>query len=527
MESAERFGARAALSVDGRSVTYGELRESACAIAATLQTCQGLSSTPLTAVFARRGLTAFRGILGALLSGRGYVPIDPATPAERARAMFGRAACRSIVVDAAGAARLEILLDGADKTLVLLPECEDPDSLRLRWPEHRFLGAADLLDASDWVSPASDPDSIAYLLFTSGSTGTPKGVMVAHRNVTAFVDYMAGLYEVSELDRFSQMFQLTFDLSVFDMFVCWRRGAHLVCPSPKALLNPGRFISDAELTVWFSVPSTVSFMSGLGKMRPGAYPNLRLSLFCGEPLPVATLRAWREAAPNSIVENLYGPTELTVACTRFRWSDLADSDHHELGIAPIGEPFPGMIALVADASLREVDRGEVGELLMTGPQMSLGYLNDPERTAQAFVRPPGRSEIYYRTGDRVRRATEARPMAHLGRLDFQVKVLGHRVELGEIEAVIREESGLAGVVAVGWPRTESGFGGVEAFVEGDIDRERLSGRIAMRLPEYMAPRRIHVMSRLPRTSSDKLDRQALMNWLGENSERRCHDAKRN
>jgi acyl-coenzyme A synthetase/AMP-(fatty) acid ligase len=256
-------------------------------------------------------------------------------------------------------------------------------------------------------------------------------------------------------------------------------------------------------------------MKQFGMLKPGAFPSLRWSLFCGEPLPLASTAAWQKAAPNSSIENLYGPTELTIACTRFRWNESVPSTHCELGIVPIGTPFPGMAALVVDEELREVGPGETGELLMTGPQMSLGYLDDPGKTAIAFVAPPGRTDVYYRTGDRVRCATVERPMTHLGRLDFQVKILGHRVELGEIEAVMREESGLPGVVAIGWPVTESGFGGVEAFVEGDIDVAQLRTRASMRLPDYMTPRRIHAMAHLPRNSSDKVDRQALTKWLGE------------
>jgi amino acid adenylation domain-containing protein len=429
--------------------------------------------------------------------------------------MFRRAGCRSLIADAAGGARLGGLLDGAEPTLVLLPETDDLAELRRRWPAHTFRGAAELAKSGVPVTPPDDRDAIAYLLFTSGSTGVPKGVKVAHRNVTAFVSYMAELYGITEHDRFSQMFQLTFDLSVFDMFVCWERGACLCCPTAKGLMNPGRFITDIEPTIWFSVPSTVAFMRHLGKLKPGAYPSLRWSLFCGEPLPLTSAEAWAQAAPNSIIENLYGPTELTIACTRYRYSPQTASAHSEQGIVPIGDPYPGMAALVVDDGLREVEPGETGELLMRGPQMSLGYLDDPEKTAIAFVVPAGQTDVHYRTGDRVRRPKDERPMTHLGRLDFQVKVLGHRVELGEIEAVIREESGLPGVVAVGWPVTESGFGGIEAFVEGDIDVAQLRTRVATRLPDYMTPRRVHAMARLPRNSSDKVDRQALTKWLGE------------
>jgi acyl-coenzyme A synthetase/AMP-(fatty) acid ligase len=170
--------------------------------------------------------------------------------------------------------------------------------------------------------------------------------------------------------------------------------------------------------------------------------------------------------------------------------------------------------LVVDENLKEVRPGEEGELLMNGPQMSLGYWQDPEKTAAAFVVPPGECEVFYRTGDRVRRPVGNAPLTHLGRIDFQVKILGHRVELGEVEAVVREATGLDGIVAVGWPVTPSGYGGVEVFLEGTAsDREAIRTTVASRLPEYMVPRRLHFLDRLPRNVNGKFDRRAMLKLL--------------
>jgi amino acid adenylation domain-containing protein len=511
--SAGRFGGRPALAVPGETLTYDELLARAQALAATLQ-ARDPGGVPLTAVFGYRSRTAFAGVLGSLMAGHGYVPLNPNFPQDRTRAMLQRSGCRSIVVDQACLAQLDgVLAEAAPGLLVLAPDISDVADLRARWPAHTVLGALDLAPTGDWRAPPTDPDAIAYLLFTSGSTGIPKGVMVAHRNVIAFVDYMAELYGVTETDRFSQMFDMTFDLSVFDMFVCWERGAMLCCPSQKTLIKPGQFIREMELTIWFSVPSTAIFMKQLGMLKPDRYPTLRLSLFCGEPLPAASVVAWSEAAPHSLIENLYGPTELTIACTRYRWDPQRSPDQCEMGIVPIGEPYPDMDVLVVDDSLRQVAPGDTGELLMTGPQKSLGYWNDPDKTAAAFVTPPGHDQVFYRTGDRVRRPFADKPMTHLGRVDFQVKIMGYRVELGEIEAAIRDATGLDGTVAVGWPVTPSGYGGVEAFVEGRGDPATLREAVSRRLPDYMTPRRIHFLERIPRNSNDKFDRGALNKML--------------
>jgi acyl-coenzyme A synthetase/AMP-(fatty) acid ligase len=187
-------------------------------------------------------------------------------------------------------------------------------------------------------------------------------------------------------------------------------------------------------------------------------------------------------------------------------------------VVPIGEAFPGMVPLVVDEGLNEVMPGQDGELLMTGPQLSLGYWSDPAKTAVAFVRPPGRSEIYYRTGDRVRKSGNG-PLLYLGRIDSQIKILGHRVELGEVEAVVREESRIDALVALAWPKTEGGAGGVEVFLESEAPptSSDLKERVAARLPTYMVPRRYHYLPQLPLNTNGKYDRQALTRYLEKHS----------
>lgn len=515
LRSTDEFADRPALLVDGETLSYRELAESALRIAATLQSRRDPSAPALTAVFAYRSVPAFAGVLGSLLAGNGYVPLNRTFPVGRTRIMFEQAGCTSLIVDQGSLPQLDELLDGRTAPLlVIVPDMSDVGELQRKWPNHLFLGSADLEPSSDWREPDVERDAIAYLLFTSGSTGIPKGVMVAHRNVRAFLDYMLARYEITEHDRLSQMFDMTFDLSVFDMFMTWERGACLCCPSQKALMNPSGFIKQTGVTVWFSVPSTAVFMKRFGALKPGALPNLRLSLFCGEPLPIAVATAWAAAAPDAVLENIYGPTELTIACTHYRWDPDRSASESEIGIVPIGDPFPGMRVLVVDGALNEVEPGQDGELLMTGPQMTLGYWKDPIKTAAAFLVPPGKSEVYYRTGDRVRRPIGSAPMTHLGRMDSQIKIRGHRVELGEIEATVRDASHLDGVVAIPWPVTENGCDGVEVFLQCEpIALEPLREMIAAKLPDYMVPRKFHFLKSLPLNVNGKFDRKALAERL--------------
>src|SRR5437773_4029983 len=276
LRSCEQFPTRRAIDVAGREVTYQQLAYLASRLAATLQAGAVLGAVPLTAVFAYRSETAYAGVLGVLMAGHGYVPLNRTFPVDRTRLMLERSMCRSVIVDAGSEPQLEALLRGIDTPLVIVcPDCAEVTELAAKFPAHRIIGANELADAEQWRPVAVSVDSIAYLLFTSGSTGQPKGVMVSHANVLHYVDYMANRYGIKSSDRLSQTFDLTFDLSAHDLFVTWGSGACLCVPTQKQMIKPGAFINDARLTAWFSVPSTAVFMRRLGDLKSGLYPHLR------------------------------------------------------------------------------------------------------------------------------------------------------------------------------------------------------------------------------------------------------------
>jgi non-ribosomal peptide synthetase component F len=335
-------------------------------------------------------------------------------------------------------------------------------------------------------------------------------------NICHFIDAAVDRYAVTEHDRFSQMFELVFDLSLFDLFVAWERGACVCCPDQGDALLPARFIVESGISIWFSVPSLAVSMRRLGMLEAGLYPGLRISLFCGEALLTDIAEQWSTAAPNSVIENLYGPTEVTLACTWYHWDPRQSPAESEHGIVPIGDPFPGMTALVVDEDLREVPPGQSGELLMSGPQVVPGYWNDPQKTGNAFVIPPEKDTLYYRTGDLVRQPSSGQPLKYLGRIDQQIKIRGNRVELGEIEAVLRDAAGVDIVVAVGWPITPAGADGIVAFIgSSDVDLDHVRELAKRRLPPYMLPREIRLTDDIPLNPNGKIDRKALIGRLTE------------
>ncbi len=542
LASADHHGERPALEVDGEQFSYAALRERATAIAATLQAARaehgvaraehgaartehgasGDSASSLTAVLVHRSVEGFAGILGALCSGHGYVPMLPSLPPARIALMLARAQTRELVVDREGQAALSPVLALCERPMLVLVLAATPGelaALSAAHPSHTLLGPADMATAADYHRAEVEPDEVAYLLFTSGSTGSPKGVMVAQRNIARFLDVVIERYELRETDRFSHLFEITFDLSVFDLFAAWRVGGCLCVPNMKQRLLPNCYVVNSTISVWFSVPSAALLMKRMRSLLPDSLPGLRLVLFCGEALPVSLVQSFAEAAPNAVIENIYGPTELTLACTHYRWAaesvavSVAESESE---VVPIGDPFEGMRAKIVDADLLEVAPGETGELIMAGPQCALGYRGDPERTAAAFLVPPGETEIFYRTGDRVRRpAQPGVPMTFLGRLDSQIKINGYRVELGEIEAVLRREAGVDAAVAVGWPKTPGGAAGVIGFMVaepgslGVADIDALLERMAVSLPRYMVPKDIVLLSDFPLNANGKIDRKAL------------------
>lgn len=489
LRSAAQQPDRPCLRWSGGELTYAEMAGRVGGIAAAVGDC------PRVAILADRTPTAYAGVLGTLVAGAAYVPLNLAFPAARNRAILERSGAMTVIADEAGIAALPEVFSGLSSPRTVVADGVD-------------AVPAALDPTQEAVTTA--PETLAYLMFTSGSTGVPKGVAVSHGNVRAFVDRMMQRYGPTPEDRMSQMFDLTFDLSVFDQFMAWEAGALLVCPSRADLVNPAGFIQRNELTTWFCVPSVAMFMRRLGSLAPAAFPTLRWSLFCGEPLPAGVAGAWAVAAPSSTVENLYGPTELTVACAVHRWDPEASPRQSIHGVVPIGEPLAGLHAIVVDPSLNEVPPGGHGELLVAGDQVTLGYWNDAERTDAAFVTPPGHTETFYRTGDVVTRTDADSPLCYLGRIDHQIKILGHRVELLEVEAALRSASGRDSVAAVGWPRTESGAAGVVAFVAGGgEDLTRIRAKLASRLPPYMVPRRIHTLPELPLNANGKVDRGAL------------------
>ena len=511
-----------ALVLGGRAHSYGQLLRACRKIAAAVRT---FSTRPFCGVLGSGTISAYENVLGVLLAGRAYVPLNPSFPASRTAYMLAESEADLVLVDAAGEAVLPRVLGLLDRPFtIVLRDAADASGYKGSYPAMNFVTAQELdilahAVAGPGMAPTTSPYPAAYLMFTSGSTGRPKGVVVDHANVRRFIDSVRALYDFGPDDRFSQMFDLTFDLSVFDMFLSWEVGASLWVVPHRARLAPVAFLRNSRLTVWFSVPAVGAYMKRLGALRPGNFPTLRYSLFCGEPLPVSIARAWQEAAPRSRLLNLYGPTELTIACAHYGWKGEDSLPECAHGLVPIGHVFPGLESAIVDSDLSPVPDGENGELCIRGPQASPGYWRRPDLTARRFVSMPwaaGDGNRWYRTGDVVRR-TASGEMVFIGRLDHQVKIRGYRVELGEVEARLREFARTEFAVAVPWPLAEGGAAsGLVACISGSsVAEQAVLDGCARTLPDYMVPQRLLRMEAMPLNVNGKVDRNALSAIVGE------------
>ena len=325
---------------------------------------------------------------------------------------------------------------------------------------------------------------------------------------------MQQMWPLKPEDRCTQIYDLTFDVSVNDIFSCWQAGACLYVVPEAALLCPVDFVRKHDLTCWGSVPSSLAFIKRFNKLKPDSLPGLRYSFFCGEALPTDMAVAWAEAAPQSRVINLFGPTEATVAITAY---ELDRNDIPEYPLMPIGQPFCGQAAVVLNKSGELQLGGEVGDLYLGGSQLVPGYWQDQQRTDRVFVEQQvdgADTSRWYKTGD-LSSVDERYGLIFHGRSDFQVKINGYRVELSEIEGVVKSFVNCAWAVAIPWPidKVTGSASGIVVWVSGNlpesVDLSSIPALCGQKLPAYMVPSAVYWMDTLPRNANGKVDIAAL------------------
>ena len=464
--------------------TYDELHELALTWAGTVLAETGKPKA--IGVLAGKSKEAYAGILAGLYTGITMVPLQPAFPAARTKQMIEAAGVEALIAEPASASALDQLrAEGVDIPAFF------PDTTQTA---HRLARPRPVA-----------PDDVAYILFTSGSTGKPKGVPVIHANTDHYFRLLDERYDFGPEDGFSQFFDLNFDCAMFDLFCAWGCGGTLVSLTAAGVRDLPAFLRDNGITVWFSTPSAISLFRKLNGLHD--LDGLRWSFFAGEAITCQDAAEWAAAAPGSQVENIYGPTELTITVTRHVWSDVSERIAVN-GVVPIGVVHEGHDWLLLDPD-GQVSLTE-GELCIAGPQLTAGYL-DPAQDEGRFLERDGLR--FYRTGDRVRRA-QTGDLLYLGRLDNQVQVHGIRIELAEVDQALRECDGVEDAVTVAFPVDD----GVElaAFYTGtEVPAAVLARALSRTLPKAVLPRRFTRLPEFPLNSNRKIDRTVLTRWALE------------
>jgi amino acid adenylation domain-containing protein len=505
-ESASIHPSRLALYSDGKEYSYREVLDQVIRVASWLY---GDGTPPKrVGILASRSLDACVGILAATWVGAAYVPINLALPETGVIGILNRSGLDALVADITGSKMLSPAVLESCPSKVLAWRVHIPAAATSRITNYDELPFSVRLKDPIHVDPATP----GYMIYTSGSTGVPKAVAVPVGAVDHLLRALDVNYPLTQDDRAAETSSTSFDISVYNMFSTWRAGASLHIIPANQSMAPAKFIQEHQLTAWYSVPSTAAVMARMGLLKPDAFPSIRQTLFCGEPLLSSTAAAWQAAAPSSTVTNMYGPTEAAVMCLG---EDYAPGCALTRDCVAIGRPYPGMKAAIASPELQWVSDGVDGELLLSGPQLALGYLDDEEMTRTRFVLIDG--ERWYRTGDLAQRDSSG-VFHFLGRIDHQVKVLGYRVELGEVESHLRDVTGCNSVAALAWPQYGGSASGIVAFLGGfSGPTSHIKAAMQQRLPAYMVPTRIHVLPELPLNNNGKVDRKNLQVLLARES----------
>lgn len=488
-----------------RTVSYGEM-------GAVVQRLAGRLSKDgrprRIGILATRSFEAYAGILAAGFAGAAYVPINLKWPEQRIATLLGLMELDALVADVHGAALLSPAVLAAAPDLVIIADAAAEPTPRAGQSIIR-LGAIEPMTLAEPVPVG--PEELAYIIFTSGTTGLPKGVMISTGSLANYLIESRSWTNLTPEDRLAETCDVTFDLTVHNLFLCVEAGASLHILSALEMMAPGRFVRSRSITVWMSVPTLIAMMRRNGALKPGIFPSLRLSIFCGEPLPVAAAEAWAAAAPNGVVENIYGPTEGTVICLRQRLTNPPVATESR-GILAIGTPYDSMEIAILDSAQNPVDDGVPGEIALSGPQLALGYLGQPDQTADRFRMIRGKR--WYLTGDLGLR-DENGIFHHLGRTDNQVKVKGNRIELEEVEAHLRRAADTDVVAVVAWPVVDGSAQGLVGFCVSTRTSQEIADQLLSSLPRYMLPDPIEVMESLPVNINGKVDRRALFLRLDE------------
>jgi amino acid adenylation domain-containing protein len=508
---------RPVFAMPGTSLSYGDLADRAARLAYVL-TAQGVRRGDRVGLYFQKSIESAIALYAVMQAGAAYVPLDPAAPTSRTRAVLQQCGARVLISHDAQAGKLpEVVCEGLE-TVIGPAKALGSHVTTVPWSE-----AMQADPAPACVAHASEMD-LAYIIFTSGSTGAPKGIMHTHRSGLSYSRMAGALYGLTPDDRLASLSPLHFDMSTFDYLCGPQHGATtMIVPDPYTKLpaSLSELVQDEALTIWYSVPFALTQMLLYGAMEAHDLSSLRWVLFGGEPFAPKHLAALTDQLPRARFSNVYGPAEIN-QCTHFhlppRWRE-AD------GQPPIGTECANVDALILDEAGQPVDPGQTGELIVKSPAVMRGYWGRDDLNDKTLIRRPGAggvADLWLRTGDLASRRADGLLCFH-GRADRQVKVRGYRVELDEVEDALASHPAVEEAAA--FPvRLSEALTVIEAAVTAQPGRalasEDLLRHASARLPAYAVPARLDVVESFPRTSSGKIDWKTLGSAAEDRSKER-------
>lgn len=484
-----------AIIVEDKTYTYKDLFLIASKISKLLK-----SDEKVVGVYTDYSVYTYASIIAILLNGKGFVPINKKFPKDKLCNIFISSGVKTILCN-------------KNSTSELIPiQSETNFEFVINDFFHEEINTDDTITN---INIDFSPSEIAYILFTSGSTGIPKGIGITNKNFQSFIKAItqSNNYDFNSSDVFLQIFELSFDVSIACTFIAWEVGACLTPVSTDGIvfINALETIKKYEVTVVSMAPSALVYMKQLGLLDEFSFPKLRYTLFTGEALPFNLVKSWQQVAKNSIIENAYGPTEVTVWSSIYRIDEKNTPNEIINGLVPIGKVLNGVSYRICDDKLNPINTGEFGELLLYGDQVANGYWNDPMRTSSTFVKLNQNefSGSWYRTGDIVVE-NKLGNLVYINRMDNQVQINGFRVELGEIEFRIKEFTNKDSAVVLAFQNSNNTITLI-SFIEniGDSVSE-LKKHLISTLPPYMIPKKFYNIELMPLNNSGKIDRKKLM-----------------